>query len=881
MRFKISLAEKPSHRAPVTCVGWSSTEEVYSAGDDSQLLSWSVSTNQSTKITQFNAELCPTDMQFLPRVSGTLGKHGDLILITSVDGKFHIMNRAGKIERSVEAHKGAILVGQWGNDGTGLLTGASWSPDSQAIAYTQGKCLVVKQLAPNTKPLRWKAHEALVLCLAWSAASDLIVSGGEDCKYRVWDNQGRQMYSSSLHGNHITSISWSPAGDIFAIGSFNTLRLCDYSGWSRSLEKPNTGCIYKMAWSADGTQLAGACANGQVLFAHVVERDVQFMNFTAVVSEKKIVTVQNVLDETNEHLELPERVIQMALRYNHLVLTTPSQCYIYNTRNWNTPAIFDLKDGSVILLLLCEEHMLLVEKSSVGIYNYQGRLIASPRWPSMRLDYLRNSHVTLSPDTLAIRDTSDVKTIHIIDISNNRSSAETTAIQHSMQIVQISLDQWGEASGRKLAILDKTRDMYLIHARNNNKMFLKLDRIRKITGKIYGRQDKIYSDFTLTKLKTHMLLVEKSSVGIYNYQGRLIASPRWPSMRLDYLRNSHVTLSPDTLAIRDTSDVKTIHIIDISNNRSSAETTAIQHSMQIVQISLDQWGEASGRKLAILDKTRDMYLIHARNNNKMFLKLGRKIESFQWNANENIIAAIQDTQLIVWYCPTACYNVKLLKLCSMQYDSPELGRTPRIHDFVGNSVSVRRADGSLLNIPISPFPTLIHRYVRENKWTDALNLCRTTNDETAWACLAVLATQSNSETIDVAEEAYANINHHEKVFFLQHIKSLSSKAEQKSQLALLGGKTREAESILLHNGMVFQAIYMNITSHNWTRALDMAVKHKTHIDTVLYLRQKYLEGLGKSENNNKFSSLNETVQIDSEKVEQKLALETQKRKTSN
>ncbi|XP_074029893.1 intraflagellar transport protein Oseg5 isoform X1 [Leptinotarsa decemlineata] len=762
MRFKISLADKPSHRAPVTCVGWSSTEEVYSAGDDSQLLSWSVSTNQSTKITQFNAELCPTDMQFLPRVSGTLGKHGDLILITSVDGKFHIMNRAGKIERSVEAHKGAILVGQWGNDGTGLLTagedglikiwsrsgmlrstvvssessvyGASWSPDSQAIAYTQGKCLVVKQLAPNTKPLRWKAHEALVLCLAWSAASDLIVSGGEDCKYRVWDNQGRQMFSSSLHGNHITSISWSPAGDIFAIGSFNTLRLCDYSGWSRSLEKPNTGCIYKMAWSADGTQLAGACANGQVLFAHVVERDVQFMNFTAVVSEKKIVTVQNVLDETNEHLELPERVIQMALRYNHLVLTTPSQCYIYNTRNWNTPAIFDLKDGSVILLLLCEEHMLLVEKSSVGIYNYQGRLIASPRWPSMRLDYLRNSHVTLSPDTLAIRDTSDVKTIHIIDISNNRSSAETTAIQHSMQIVQISLDQWGEASGRKLAILDKTRDMYLIHARNNN---------------------------------------------------------------------------------------------------------------------------------------------------KMFLKLGRKIESFQWNANENIIAAIQDTQLIVWYCPTACYNVKLLKLCSMQYDSPELGRTPRIHDFVGNSVSVRRADGSLLNIPISPFPTLIHRYVRENKWTDALNLCRTTNDETAWACLAVLATQSNSETIDVAEEAYANINHHEKVFFLQHIKSLSSKAEQKSQLALLGGKTREAESILLHNGMVFQAIYMNITSHNWTRALDMAVKHKTHIDTVLYLRQKYLEGLGKSENNNKFSSLNETVQIDSERVEQKLALEMQKRKTSN
>ncbi|KAG5865619.1 hypothetical protein JTB14_010369 [Gonioctena quinquepunctata] len=326
------------------------------------------------------------------------------------------------------------------------------------------------------KPNPWKAHEALVLCLAWSAASDLIVSGGEDCKYRVWDNQGRQMFSSSLHDNHITSIAWSPGGDLFAIGSFNTLRLCDYSGWSRSLEKPSTGCIYKMAWSADGTQLAGACANGQVLFAHVVEREVQYMNFTAVVSERKLVTVRNVLDETKEHLELPERVIQLALRYNHLVLTTPSQCYIYNTSNWNTPAIFDLKDGSVILLLLCEKHMLLVEKSTLGIYNYQGRLIATPRWPNMRLDYLRGSDISLSPDTLVARDAGDAKTLHVIDLSNNRSSTESNSIQHSMQVVRISLDQWGDLPSRKLAVLDKTRDLYLVHIRSTNKTFSKLGR---------------------------------------------------------------------------------------------------------------------------------------------------------------------------------------------------------------------------------------------------------------------------------------------------------------------------------------------------------------------------------------------------------------------
>lgn len=53
--------------------------------------------------------------------------------------------------------------------------------------------------------------------------------------------------------------------------------------------------------------------------------------------------------------------------------------------------------------------MLVVEKSAVGVYNYQGRLIASPRWPNMRLDYLKMSHISLSPDTLAIRDIGDTK----------------------------------------------------------------------------------------------------------------------------------------------------------------------------------------------------------------------------------------------------------------------------------------------------------------------------------------------------------------------------------------------------------------------------------------------------------------------------------------
>lgn len=61
-----------------------------------------------------------------------------------------------------------------------------------------------------------------------------------------------------------------------------------------------------------------------------------------------------MLNETEEYLEQSERVIQMEMQYGHLVVSTPKQCCLYNTSNWNTPIIFDLKECSLNLLMLCE-----------------------------------------------------------------------------------------------------------------------------------------------------------------------------------------------------------------------------------------------------------------------------------------------------------------------------------------------------------------------------------------------------------------------------------------------------------------------------------------------------------------------------------------------
>ena len=39
-----------------------------------------------------------------------------------ITGKFHIIGKSGRVEKSVEAHKGAVLSGRWSYDGSALLT---------------------------------------------------------------------------------------------------------------------------------------------------------------------------------------------------------------------------------------------------------------------------------------------------------------------------------------------------------------------------------------------------------------------------------------------------------------------------------------------------------------------------------------------------------------------------------------------------------------------------------------------------------------------------------------------------------------------------------------------------------------------------------------
>lgn len=92
------------------------------------------------------------------------------------------------------------------------------------------KCVPTKNI--QYLYLQWKAHNGSVLCLSWSEEAQNIASGGDDCQYKIWDSQGSLIYASFVEDHSITSVEFGPKGQYLAVGGFNILKLCHFTGVS-------------------------------------------------------------------------------------------------------------------------------------------------------------------------------------------------------------------------------------------------------------------------------------------------------------------------------------------------------------------------------------------------------------------------------------------------------------------------------------------------------------------------------------------------------------------------------------------------------------------------------------------------------------------------
>ncbi|KAJ9470386.1 Intraflagellar transport protein 172-like protein [Diplonema papillatum] len=733
MRLNFTQCSANQHKEACSAVVWSTGNELFSCGDDMVICRWNMSGEPIGKVGDLPSY--PTDMAWYPQQKkGEQGK--DLCVIAFADGYFRIVSAVtGRVEKAVEAHKGAMVCLAWNSEGGALATGGedgqvktwsqagmlrstvsqesrcihalAWSPENDRVLFACGKQVHIKPLQPSTKHLHWVAHNSGVLCVDWSPVTNLIVTGAEDGKYKVWDSYGRQMFSCPTPAdNAITSVSFSPDGQCVAVGSFNSLRVCDKTGWTHCRDGCNTGSIFKIAWSSDSTQLAGAGGTGAVCLAQLVDRKLSYHRFEATLREENRIRVFDVTNpESAQELEQRDKVIKMSIGYNFLVVATTTQCIIYDLDNLGSSHQFDVK-ATVNLILQAEKLFAIVDSiNGIQMHSYEGRSVCVLKIPHLSLNTINNFCLSLSNDTFAMRDSGNTKSVKFFDTTNGRQRTDLR-VEHNMEISEVALSQYGDVKERKLTIIDRNRDLYLV---------------------------------ALT---------------------------------------------------------------------ASGKTCPMQ-------------------------------------------KVAAMVTSVRWNDSSEILIALADLKLVIWYYPSVVFVDRdlLPKTKTIREDGQvqvEFGWNDQIIDFFGTRTSVRRGlDGAVLTFTVSPYPNLLFKHIRTNDWEAATRLCRVVKETFMWCVLAGLAVRNGQ--LATAEIAYAALEEADKLQYMRYIQEIPVPEGRAAELALFQRRIDEAEQILLQAGLHFRAIKMHVNLFNWEHALELATKHMTHIDTVLAFRQAHLQTFGKEE----------------------------------
>merc|ERR1712072_272861 len=121
------------------------------------------------------------------------------------------------------------------------------------------------------------------------------------------------------------------------------------------------------------------------------------------------------------------------------------------------------------------------------------------------------------------------------------------------------------------------------------------------------------------------------------------------------------------------------------------------------------------------------------------------VDTFMWHAKTDMLAAVMDGKLCIWYYPNVVFvDPDLVTTTKSVRDGSTFGKNPQLVQFSETHVTIRRSDGALMCSSVEPFPSLLYEYVTAAQWEEATRLCRFVKDQSLWACLAAMALMARS-----------------------------------------------------------------------------------------------------------------------------------------
>ena len=767
---------------------------------------------------------------------------GGAIATGAEDGSVRIFSRS------------ALLRTQLASTGRAIYC-LAWGPDGQSLVYSSGRDLIISPLGAESSssagvgagglfvlgstgsaggmlpssssgmssfnpsaPISWRAHDAPILCCSWSHVSGRIISGGEDQKYRVWDTSGRQLFVSAPFEHVITSIAWSPCGGHFAVGCFDTLRLCDKQGRGYSRERiEGEGSLQSLSWNADGTMVAAGCGNGKLLLCNILRKvrasqskdgleatltDTTHISVLLPSAEGGAITQPANANSAStsvdrEELDFRDRVVEFAVGFGHLVVSTPTQCHIYSMQTgFHSPFVFDLR-APARLLILSERYFLAAEMGGIApvvggpnsisnsvssvtsagtaqlggtltAYTYDGRTLCSIRYPTLKVDQLSQATVSASPDVIAVLDRSlgdGGRTVRLFDVRNGRGLGQNGAYVHSAPVTSLALSMGplGGLAERKLLVIDAAKELWVVPA-------------------LRAGQSSSTPNSSSSPLSS-----SKSSAGAIRLLG-VCDSAAWSEAPSDVL-------------------------IAIADSR------------------LHTWTCPQGLWI-------DPDLAQAS-------KIGNSLLTLSPIASSNAPSGFSGND--------ASSSSDAIALVSTTGTggaiASSFGAMPTIEAFTESGrLIVRKGDGSLAHALVTGAVacSLLYSSAVSARGNEAIRLCRFARSSHLWAALACLSLGAGRANLDAAEIALAALGAIDKLQFVLHVKRMILPDVRAAELSLFRRNPDEGEAILLSFSppLIYRAVKLNIHAARWTRALEIAQSRKEHIDTVLALRQQHLAALG-------------------------------------
>ncbi|KAI1722949.1 intraflagellar transport protein 80 like protein [Ditylenchus destructor] len=378
-----------------------------------------------------------------------------------------------------------------------------------------------------------------------------------------------------------------------------------------------------------------------------------------------------------------------------------------------------------------------------------------------------------------------------------------------------------------------------------------------------------------------------ATIQTLNYEGRMQATLRLPSSGGEPLGEHTAAISNDVVVIRDRTHHHTIHLFETLTGKTAGDGK-IRHTMDVIEVAINQCGPIAERRLAFVDTNGECWLamVNSYGVAQRAEKIGSLVSDLHFNTITNMLSAFQDQSLVVWTYPSVVFTDKdlLAKTIinvsdshdSLGSQSATLGKSSIVIGFIGNTVTIRRSDGCLTAFYVPPFIAGLINCVKASKWDQAVRICRTVKEDYLWATLAGMSAADKNYT--VAEICYGQLLETEKVLLLGEIRAETDPQLKNAMMALFNGNRREADMALVQNGRLFRAIMANLAMFKFDRALELAIKSQTHLDTVLGYRQRYLEQTGRKESDPKFLKYLSQVEIDWPHIREKIQEDEEKEK---